>query len=160
MGFILARCTVESLTNPPPFFFSSSAGFVDLRYLNFTQLTLLRVLTFRVVLPQGSILRHGPLLRAVSTIASPVFRELVLELGGLPSHTNRSPSNYWGQWAETDRFLEERYAGCGDFKLVLRTGKLRDRETFQAHTEETFPLLAKRGCIHFETSEFVEKYWY
>ena len=46
-----------------------------------------------------------------------------------------------------------------DFKLIIRTGKLYDRETFEAHAKETFPLSAQRGFIRFETSYSIERHW-
>lgn len=94
----------------------------------------------------------------VSTITSPFFSELVLELAGPPSHFGGLSAEYLGRWVSTDAFLEEQFAKGGDFKLIVRTGELHDRNTFQKHAKDNFPLLASRGCIHFETSHCLEKY--
>lgn len=94
----------------------------------------------------------------ISTITSPAFCELVLELGGLSSRPDQQ-HQYWGHWERVDEWLKERSATRGDFKLIIRTGKLRDPETFQKHAKEAFPLLASGGCINFEMSPFVEEYW-
>lgn len=90
---------------------------------------------------------------------SPVFSEFVLELGKLPSQFSRPSWDHWGRWYIIDRYLEEIFAEHGDFSLIVRTGKLYDRETFQTHAQERFPLLAERGCIRFETSYSIDGYW-
>jgi len=94
-----------------------------------------------------------------STITSPVFSEFVLELGKLPSQFSRSSWEHWGHWGHVDKFFGERFAGRGDLNLIVRTGKLYDRETFQMHAQERFPLLAEKGCIRFETSHSIDGYW-
>lgn len=95
---------------------------------------------------------------ALSTIRSPDFCELVLELGKLPSQFN-SRLEHWGDWGNVDRFFEERWGEREDFRLIIRTGKLYDRETFEAHAKESFPLSTKRGCIRFETLYSIDRYW-
>lgn len=119
----------------------------------------LRRLTFCVAFPRVSILSSDLTFEALSTITSLVFCEFVLELGKLPSLFSRPSSEHWGDWEEIDRLLEERFAKRKNFRLIIKTGKLYDRETFQAHARESFPLLARRGCIRFETSHSIDQYW-
>ena len=90
------------------------------------------------------------LIRPLLTIASPIFCEFVLELSELPPHFYWSSFVYWDNWDVIDELLDERFADRKDFKLIVRTSKLHDQETFQRHAKETFSLLAGRGCIHFE----------
>lgn len=118
---------------------------------------ILRRLIIRVLFTRVSGITFGSL--PISTIASPAFSEFVLELGGLSSHLNGLPPEYWGPWASIDGFLKERFANRGEFKLIIRTGKLADPETFQKHTKKKFQSLASRGCIHFEMTPLIEKYW-
>ena len=98
-----------------------------------------------------------PLFSALSTITSPAFCEFALELSGFPSHFTQPSSVYWGDWGDINQLLEERFAMSGDFRIIITTGKLYDRETFRRHAEEIFPLLASRGCIRFETSFLIDK---
>ena len=65
----------------------------------------------------------------------------------------------WGHWAEVDEFLHERFAKHGDFRLIIKTGSRYALDAFQRHAKEGFPLLASKGCIHFETSQLIDKYW-
>lgn len=110
--------------------------------------------------PHLSILSPTLGLRALSTITSPVFCEFVLELGKLPSQFSRPSFEHWGHWQDgIDKLFEKRFAERGDFRLIIRTGKLYDREMFQAHARESFPLLARRDCIRFETSHSIDRYW-
>ena len=96
-------------------------------------------------------------LRSILTVTSRAFSELVLELNRLPPQFNGSSSEYWDRWEEIDRFLEEKYASRGDFKLIIRTREPHDRKTLQRHARETFQWLERRGCIHFETSPSFEE---
>lgn len=127
--------------------------------LKFAQIPVLRQLTLRMAFPQLSALALELLPRSISTITSPVFHEVVLELGRVPSDFYGPYSMYWGEWERIDRYLWNRFANRNDFRLVIRTGELFDRETFEAHAKETFPMLAGRGQIYFERSHLVEKYW-
>lgn len=86
----------------------------------------------------------------VSTIASTTFCEFVLELGKIPHRFGRVFSGRRGYWRVIDRIFEGKFANHEDFRLIVRTGKLFDQETFQRRTRKAFPLLASRGCIHFE----------
>ena len=134
-------------------------GFVELKDIWFTGITALRRLTFRVAFPQVFINTPDHLLRVLSSIASPIFCELVLEIGVLPPRFDKQSSMYWGRWEEIDGLLKKRFAKFGNFKLTIRTGDVDDRGTFQRHVKEAFPLLAKGEHIHFETSHLIEKYW-
>lgn len=130
-----------------------------MEYLNFSGSMVLRRLTFRVPFPELSVLSLEVILRALSTIVSPAFSEFTLELGKLPSQFSRHPSEHWGRWNEIDKLFGGQLGERGDFRLIVRTGKLYDRETFRVHAQESFPLLARRGCIRFETSHSIDEYW-
>ncbi|KAF9645152.1 hypothetical protein BDM02DRAFT_693138 [Thelephora ganbajun] len=95
----------------------------------------------------------------LSTITSSVFCEFVLEFGKLPPYFNRPSLEHWGHWDKIDRFLEERFGERRDFRLIIRTGKLYNWETFQRHAKKRFPLLTRRGRVLFETSHSIEEYW-
>lgn len=125
--------------------------------LKFTQFPVLRRLTLRVVFLQLSFLALELLPRSISTVTSPVFCEFVLELSALPSHFDGPSSAYWGGWDRIDRFLEGRFANREGFRLIIRTGDLGDRETFERHVKETFSFLKTRGRIDFETCPSIEK---
>lgn len=118
--------------------------------LNFAKLTVLRRLTLRMEFSQVSTFERDPFLRALSTIASPLFCEFVIELDRPPVHFDRSPLEHWGRWGAIDRFLAGKLAQPGDFRFVIRANRLRDQETFQKHAVESFRLSARKGCIHFE----------
>ena len=135
-------------------------GAMELQYLEFTETTVLRRLTLRMGSPQAFDFALDVFVGALSTITSPIFCELVLELDGRSCRSNRSYPGLWHCWGEIDKFLEERFAEQGDFRVVIRTGKLYNRGAFQAHVKEGFPFLAKRGQIGFETSHLIEKFWY
>jgi hypothetical protein len=127
-------------------------GAGELRGLEFTEVTLLRRLKFRMLFPQISTLNYDLLLGALSTITSPVFCQFALELYGYSSRFGGGNSMVWDGWKKVDRFLEERFASRGEFSFIIRTGKVDDRETFERQTKEVFPLLVERGCAHFEIS--------
>jgi len=120
---------------------------------------VLRRLTFRLAFPHMSVLPFKLAFGALSTIRSPDFCEFVLELGKVPSRLILPSSEYWGYWGKVDRFFEEWWTKHQDFRLVIRTGKLYDRETFETHAKETFPLSARRGFVRFETSYSIERHW-
>jgi hypothetical protein len=126
----------------------------ELKGLSFTGTKTLRQLTLRMAFYEASNFQPDVLLEALSTITSPVFREFVLEIDQISSVSWFSwPSlERWGRWEEVDRFLGERFAERGDFKVVIRTGKSCHPESFQRYAAESFPLLAGRGRVHFETS--------
>jgi hypothetical protein len=92
-----------------------------------------------------------PLLEVLSTITSPVFCELVLELGG-HSYVDEPYSIYQDRWKVIDGYLEERFSDRRDFKMIIRKGESQWWERFRCHAEECFPLLVRRGCIQFEKS--------
>jgi len=45
-----------------------------------------------------------------------------------------------------------------DFKFVIRTGMLYNRDEFQAQVKEKFPLMTRRGRVRFEMSLAVDRY--
>ena len=143
LPFLLAVVT-DVLTNPPP------TVHFRLSHLTFTEFAVLRRLTVHVAFAQVSGLAFG--LRSILTVTSCAFSEFVLELSRVPSQFNGPSSEYWDRWEEIDRFLEEKFASRGGFKLIIRTCEPHDRKTLQRHARETFPWLERRGCIHFETS--------
>lgn len=118
--------------------------------LELANLSILRRLTLRVLPgPRAPFSAHTHFLRLLSTVASPVFREFVFE----PHDRNSSESAlmYWHPWKGVDELLEERFSREGDFRVVIRTGGLiYDQRTLQLVATEGFPLLAGRGCVHFE----------
>ena len=116
--------------------------------LGFTGHLVLRRLSLRIAFLDVPISPPSPLLYALSTITSPTFCEFVLEL---PPKIDRPDFHDWSGWEEIDRVLEERFATRKYFRLIIRTGRFYDQETFQMHTKEIFPLLADRGLIRFET---------
>lgn len=120
--------------------------------LQLNGITALRRLTFRVVFTTASDVFAFNVL-PILTITSPVFSELVLELGRLLFYFY---AMYWGYWGEIDEFLDERYAKHGNFRLIIRTGNLDAPSAFQRDAKEGFPLLASRGCIHFESSHTMD----
>ena len=123
-------------------------GPMELCSLEFTEIAVLRRLTLRKVYPQALEVFVG----ALSTITSPIFCELVLELDGRSCRSNRTYPKLWLCWKKIDKFLEGRFAEQGDFRVVIRTGEIYNWEPFRAHMEKAFPFLAKRGQVGFETS--------
>lgn len=124
--------------------------------LGLTNITILRRLTCCVACKINPLdLQYEYFLRTFSTITSPVFRELVLELRGLPYSLSRSP---WGQWRQIDKLLENRFAKRGDFRLIIRTGRFCYEGLFRNDTKRAFPLLESKGCIRFEKCDSMTDY--
>ena len=139
------------LTLSPP------AGNFNLADLELTVIKMLRRLTLRVAFFQLAIFDQDALRTILSSITSPTFCELVLEIGRLPSRFRSPPPRHMGNWEDTDQFLEDRFSKCGKFRLIIQTSELDDGEQFQQRTKETFSSLASKGCIHSETSDSIEK---
>jgi hypothetical protein len=125
-------------------------GDEELGGLRLTEINGFRRLALR--LPSYQTSTPINLVEALSTVTSLVFREFVLELGTYPSWFNTPSSMHRNRWEEVDKLFVERFAERGNFKVIIRTGELSDRESFQQYVKESFPLLARRGSIHFETS--------
>ena len=123
------------------------------------RVTTLSRLTLRVAFRQVYILKRDALLALLSSIKSLVFCEFVLELGRLPPHFRGPPLDHWGFWKGIDHLLEEKFARYGSFRFIIRTGRLYDREIFEMHVKEIFPLLTEGGRVQFETSNSIDKYW-
>lgn len=140
-------------------FYFLRAGDGQLGGLELGRIAGLRRFTLRMKFDHVSNLRRNSLLEVLSTITSPVFCEFVLEVDVLPVQFNGSYSKDWGCWTEIDRLLKKRFARHGTFRLVIRTGKLDDEETFKRHAKERFPLLAKKGYVHFERFDSIENRW-
>ena len=109
---------------------------------------VLRRLTFRTTFHHLAVLSYSHSL--LSTIVSPVFCELVLEIHGSPSRFEPWRLASWDAWGQSG-YLIEGFARNGDFKLIVRASELSDREELRRQAERAFPLLASRGCIYFET---------
>jgi hypothetical protein len=133
------------------------AGEIHLEGLGLAKIRGLRRLALRTALCRVFVLELDVLIGVLSTISSPTFCEFVLELILFPAHFDETSSENWGRWEKVDEFLHGRFAQRGDFKVIIRTGEIHDWETFQRHMKEGFPLSARRGCIHFETSRSLEK---
>ncbi|KAF9781818.1 hypothetical protein BJ322DRAFT_1078578 [Thelephora terrestris] len=148
---LLDTCSdnIKDLTITP-----SSKGYQLLKTLKLKEIKDLRRLTIRpVYLTYSDLAFDFP---PILTITSTTLSELVLELGRL------RPSLYeicWGRWGKTDRFLYQRFAKQGEFRLIIRAGNIYALDAFQRHAKEGFPLLASRGCIYFETSPSIDNYW-
>ena len=118
------------------------------QYLDLTTIPVLRRLTFRTTFNHLAYLGYSYSL--FSTIVSPVFCELVLEIHGSPSRFEPwclASSTAWGQ----SGYLLEGFARNGDFRLIIRASEVSDREELGREAERAFPLLASRGCIYLET---------
>ncbi|KAF9781756.1 hypothetical protein BJ322DRAFT_1111680 [Thelephora terrestris] len=118
---------------------------------------IIRRLTYRMPFHQAIV--NGPELiyGVIFTITSPVFCEFVLEMSTLPSLFDTPSLEVLGYWGKTDGLLEERFAKHGHFRLIIRMGKHRGLKDFQQHIRGAFPLLEKRGCIHFQISHSIKK---
>ena len=127
-------------------------GYTELRRLVFSEMAVLRRFTFRLPFSYLRIFERDALIAALSTIASPVFCEFALALDELPLDFPRPSSEHWGRWESINKFLKERFATGGDFKLIVCTDTVCHQKTFQRHVRETFPLWKERGCLHFEMS--------
>ena len=117
---------------------------------NFTEITLLRRLTVRMPFRQAMTIEPYILLQTLSSIASPVFREFVIELPKLLSQFEDQTLQDWGHWVGIDKYLEGRFSRHRDFRLTIRTDKPYDQATFQRYARIGFPLMARRRCLHFE----------
>lgn len=102
-----------------------------------------------------SIFTRATLWDMLSTIKSPVFRELVLEMPGQPDFGSSFPEHQGGL-DRTSSIREEQFAEREDFRFIIRTGVLDDQETFQRFVKEACPSLARQGGLLFETSDLVK----
>ena len=83
--------------------------------------------------------------------------EFVLELSGLPSELTQPSRMLWGNWDDIDKMFEKFLRSRPEFKVVIRTGRLYNRDKFQAQAKERFPLMARRGRLQFETCLVVDR---
>ena len=107
--------------------------------------------------PQLSALALELLPRSMSTISPTVFHGFVLEHGRIPPPIFVVHIHFTGANRRIDRFLEKRFASREGFRLVIRKDELFDWETFERHAKETFPFLAGRGYVQFESSHSAER---
>ena len=121
----------------------------SLRGLRLAGLNALRRLTFHVVVDRFT--EQISLLEALSTITSPALSEFVLEALDPPPYYIMPPSTTWRRWKTVDAFLEERFAQRREFKVIVKTAKLKyNWKALQMNVEVAFPLFTRRGCIHFK----------
>jgi hypothetical protein len=116
----------------------------EFKGLTFAGINVLRRLTFRMWFGYMCAYKSDLLLGVLSTIKSPAFCELVLELGG---YLDEPSWVYKDHWKEIERYLEERFSDRRDFKIIIRKGGGWRGGGFRRHAREIFPLLARRGCI-------------
>ena len=109
---------------------------------------VIRRLTFRATL--NPIVLLGYTHSLLITITSPVFCELVLEICGSAPPLEPWRLVSWDGRGKSGYVFEE-FSRNGDFRLIIRTSELSDREDLQRQAERAFPLLASRGCIYLET---------
>ena len=83
--------------------------------------------------------------------ASLSLSEFVLELSGLPSELTQQSLVLWGDWKDIDKRFESSLRFRPHFKVVIRTGRLYNRDEFQAQVRERFPLMSRRDRVQFET---------
>ena len=95
--------------------------------LGFTEHTVLRRLTLRIAFLDVAISSSSPLLNVLSTITSPAFCEFIIEL---PPQVNRPAFHDPNGWEGIDQLCEERFATRKCFRLIIRTGRFYDQETF------------------------------
>lgn len=142
----LALCIKEYLAN---FFLT---GYSQLYYLQLAQTTVLHRLTCRLPFHLATLIKPDVFVGMFSTITSPFFCEFVLELSALPFQFDARSPDDWGRWREIDKFLEDKFSKRGDFKVIIRAAKPHGQAIFQRCVKGGFPLLARRGCVHFEAS--------
>ena len=116
--------------------------------LTFTRLRVLRRLTLCMNFSVVPTFERDPFLATLSTITSPLYSELVIELDR--PRFDKSPLEHWGHWEAIDEFIAENFAQREDFRLIIRPNRLYDQENFQSNAMKSFRLSAKKGCVHFE----------
>ena len=97
-----------------------------------------------------------PFWTSLSTITSLALSKLVLELGRPPSEFNQPHLKLWGNWDEIGKPLNSFFDRRPDLKLVTKTGRLHNRDEFQAQARERFHLMVGRDRIRFEASLAVD----
>ena len=104
-----------------------------------------------------NFLGHNLIRDVLKTITSHVFSDFVLEL--IPSPFPHNKLSSWDRrcWREMDGFLGKRFAKHENFKFIVRTSSRHHWENLQRDAGVLFPLLASRGCIHFEIFRSIGK---
>ena len=115
-------------------------------------MAVLRRLTLRTTFDNGFLDLDNLFLGMLSTIASPVFCEFALEVGGCsyPGPDSRAFMKKWSLWRDFDYLVENKFARNRDFRLIIKTSESSDWEELRKRVERGFPLLAGRGCIYLE----------
>lgn len=98
------------------------------------------------------------LFQTISTISSPFFSELVLEVEGVPTilELRGDAWRWWGSWTGLDKMFERIDIERG-FRVVIRAEEVDEESNFTAEAEEQLPLMAARMGVDFEIGPFPEK---
>ena len=125
--------------------------------LNFVDATNLRSLTLRVNF-QGIVHLPEVLYRTHSTITSPFFSELVLEVEWVPRTLEPAHDawKWWGVWTKLDEMFERIDVERG-FRVVIRAKEVDRESNFIAQAENRLPLMAARKGLVFEIGKFPEE---
>ena len=132
--------------------FDISTVSIKPQYLTFEKMAVLRRLTYCMMFHQLFIIPgcNTLLLGTLSTIASLIFREFVLELGGPASHPQGWSQESRGLWRNVDNIFAEEFVRHGGFRLIIRTSDLSHWEDLRGRAGWGFPLLTGSGCIYCE----------
>lgn len=131
-------------------------GHCELGHLRFRKNVSLHSIVIRAPFSLLSVLNLNLTFACVGLFndTSLTLSEFVLELSGLPSEFTRK---VWGCWDKVDKTFESFLRFRPEFQVVIRTGRVYDRDQFEAQAKERFPLMTKRGRIQFEISPTVDK---
>ena len=134
-------------------------GYGELGHLpsRFYKNTSLRSIVIRTPFFNLPVLNLKPSRANLLSDASLSRSEFVLELSGLPSEFTQPSRTLWGNWDEIDKMFEKFLGSRPEFKVVIRTGRLYNRDKFQAQARERFPLIAGRDRLRFETCLVVDR---
>ena len=101
--------------------------------------------------PSAVVINSDHLPRALSTIVSPSFCELVLEMKNYSTGFDWPSPGGGSRWEEVDKYLDERFSDRENFKLTIRSTESFNWSTYQGRARDCFPLLASKGRINLET---------
>ena len=95
---------------------------------------------------------------SLSTITSLALSWFVLELGRPLLRSTHPSLKLCEDWEKIDKLSRRFLYRCPDFRFIIRTGELYNRDEFQAQAKERLPLIVG-GAVHSETPLAVDKYW-